>query len=89
VIEREEQRPSEGSLFSIYTQLFEFMLAGRGEKEGPAAGAVGPSVSSRDAAGYPTSSRIAFFTFVGTGAYFSGSITLDARPWLIERSSVV
>lgn len=38
---------------------------------------------------YPTSSRIAFFTFVGTGAYFSGSMTDDARPWLIERSSVV
>ena len=26
------------------------------------------------------SSRIAFFTFVGTSAYFSGSITLLARP---------
>jgi len=38
---------------------------------------------------YPTSSRIAFFTLVGTGAYFSGSMTDEARPWLIERSSVV
>ena len=38
---------------------------------------------------YPTSSRIACFTWAGTGAYFSGSITLLARPWLIERSSVV
>jgi len=39
--------------------------------------------------GQPISSRIAFFTCVGTGAYFSGSITLLARPVLIDRSSVV
>lgn len=38
---------------------------------------------------YPTSSRIAFFTWVGTGAYFRGSMTELARPWLMERSSVV
>ena len=38
---------------------------------------------------YPSSSKIAFFTLVGTGAYFSGSITELARPVLIERSSVV
>ena len=37
----------------------------------------------------PTSSRTAFCTLPGTGAYFSGSIALCARPWLIERSSVV
>jgi hypothetical protein len=38
---------------------------------------------------YPTSSKIAFRTLVGTAAYFSGSITDDARPVLIERNSVV
>src|SRR2546428_954284 len=38
---------------------------------------------------YAASSRIAFFTLVGTSAYFMGSITDDARPVLIERSSVV
>ena len=42
-----------------------------------------------NADGYPTSSRIAFLTLFGTGAYLSGSITLDARPVVIERSSVV
>ena len=31
----------------------------------------------------------AFFTLVGTCEYFNGSITDDARPVLIERSSVV
>jgi hypothetical protein len=35
------------------------------------------------------SSKIAFLTFVGTGAYFNGSITDDARPVLIDRNSVV
>ena len=37
----------------------------------------------------PISSRIAFFTLLGTGAYFNGSITLLARPVLMERNSVV
>src|SRR6185437_1972581 len=38
---------------------------------------------------HPTSSRMAFFTWVGTGAYLRGSMTLLARPVLMERSSVV
>jgi hypothetical protein len=35
------------------------------------------------------SSKICFLTFVGTSEYFKGSITLLARPVLIERNSVV
>lgn len=38
---------------------------------------------------YPTSSKIASFTLAGTRSYFSGSITLLARPALMLRSSVV
>ena len=34
-------------------------------------------------------SRICFFTFAGTSAYFSGSMALAARPVDMERSSVV
>ena len=36
-----------------------------------------------------TYGTLAFFTLVGTGAYFSGSITEEARPCDIDRSSVV
>jgi len=38
---------------------------------------------------YPSSSKIAFFTFVGTGEYRNGSMTLLARPVLMDRNSVV
>src|SRR5207245_53782 len=38
---------------------------------------------------YATSSSTAAFTLAGAAAYFSGSITELARPWLIDRSSVV
>ena len=49
----------------------------------------GPDQWTHDANRLVIIAYIAFFTCMGTGAYFSGSITLLARPVLIERSSVV
>ena len=60
----------------------------RGTADGRAPRLSGIRVSVRPAR-YPTSSRIAFRTLVGTAAYFSGSIAAAARPVDIERSSVV
>ncbi len=60
------------------------------QQKAQAARSLGLLVNHDRRATYPLfSSRIAFFTFVGTWEYFNGSMALAARPVLIERSSVV